>query len=495
MFYVTMSGIGQSDVAFYIGNELFTKSSKGDIKKLGTDLKIKKDKIASVDDVFYLSSFNEKDLKNLNVEDSLVFFQGINSPHNKSKWVYLERNLINMDYNLCLFDSSNKVKKILFNQDNNPTKNKFHALKPIAWSKNRNLIYLEALVFDSAFELEGIWEYNISTGESRKLNISGYYMSTPQLSADRKYFIYTGNSENEKDQLHGMADIIYRYDLIKYKESLIHINKGKFTSILGWINKTKITDFIGINEHDYTLKFNINRSTFQSPSTLIQIPKFPFSDETPYCITRTVQPITGIQCGSFCQPSMYGHNGFAIDFGMPANTNVLAGAGGVVMFAGFGYTGGIGDGFGNCVIIHHTNNTKAYYAHLNGVAVKVGDMVGIGCLLGKSGHSGCADGAHLHWEIRDIAGNQRQEFSVTDCNNGIEKPSSTYYAMSSNMGNNCDGNSDLNLNCNNPVPITNGVPFQGTTIGGKSKVYSYGCNNWIESGPEIVHQFFHRKMK
>ncbi len=43
------------------------------------------------------------------------------------------------------------------------------------------------------------------------------------------------------------------------------------------------------------------------------------------------------------------------------------------------------------------------------------------------------------------------------------------------------------LNCSNPTNLTCGQSYNGTTIGGSNNVSVYGCNSWVDSGPEKVH--------
>src|SRR5690606_25774688 len=118
----------------------------------------------------------------------------------------------NMDYNLCLYDPIKKTKTVLFNQDKTPI-NSLNALKPIFWSNRKDVIFLEVIEFGSASQHEGIWEYNIYTGQFKKLNISKQYMITPFMSPERSKLLYSGTSDSEKDQLHGMVDQVYIFDL------------------------------------------------------------------------------------------------------------------------------------------------------------------------------------------------------------------------------------------------------------------------------------------
>lgn len=56
----------------------------------------------------------------------------------------------------------------------------------------------------------------------------------------------------------------------------------------------------------------------------------------------------------------------------------------------------------NYVIVLHSDGTWANYDHLcrNGAAVKLGQRVKAGQLIGYSGHTGMASGPHLHFDVR-----------------------------------------------------------------------------------------------
>lgn len=62
-----------------------------------------------------------------------------------------------------------------------------------------------------------------------------------------------------------------------------------------------------------------------------------------------------------------------------------------------------GGGYGNYVIIQHTDGNYTLYAHMhaNTITVKAGDSVEQGQIIGKMGSSGYSTGPHLHFEIRE----------------------------------------------------------------------------------------------
>lgn len=95
------------------------------------------------------------------------------------------------------------------------------------------------------------------------------------------------------------------------------------------------------------------------------------------------------------------HNG--IDFLAPMNSEVLATSSGYVEYASF-----LEDGYGNTVIISHSNSTKSLYCHLSeNFIVSVGQYVSSGEIIGYVGPkylsngimNGNTTGPHLHFSI------------------------------------------------------------------------------------------------
>ena len=83
-----------------------------------------------------------------------------------------------------------------------------------------------------------------------------------------------------------------------------------------------------------------------------------------------------------------------IDLACPQDTEIYAADGGLVVFAEKISS------YGNLVKIQHEDGVMTYYAHLNGFAVKEGDLVYKGQLIGYVGMTGTATGFHLHFEVR-----------------------------------------------------------------------------------------------
>lgn len=92
---------------------------------------------------------------------------------------------------------------------------------------------------------------------------------------------------------------------------------------------------------------------------------------------------------------IHGHNG--VDIASKYGTPILAAAGGQVIVS---KTGGWGGGYGNYVVIKHSNGTQTLYGHMSEVLVQTGETVSRGQQIGKMGNTGRSTGVHLHFEVR-----------------------------------------------------------------------------------------------
>jgi murein DD-endopeptidase MepM/ murein hydrolase activator NlpD len=100
------------------------------------------------------------------------------------------------------------------------------------------------------------------------------------------------------------------------------------------------------------------------------------------------------------------HHG--VEFVNPVGTPVLAAAEGTVLYAGDDLTQvfGLYPGFyGNLVLLQHDltgydSPVYTLYGHLSSIAVKTGEQVSRGDVIGAVGLTGSAIGSHLHFEVR-----------------------------------------------------------------------------------------------
>jgi murein DD-endopeptidase MepM/ murein hydrolase activator NlpD len=85
------------------------------------------------------------------------------------------------------------------------------------------------------------------------------------------------------------------------------------------------------------------------------------------------------------------HSG--LDFPGGLYTPVLATGPGVVSFTG------VRSGYGNTIEIDHGKGLKTRYAHLQAIAVHLGQRVAVGQRIGAMGSTGRSTGPHLHYEV------------------------------------------------------------------------------------------------
>jgi len=174
------------------------------------------------------------------------------------------------------------------------------------------------------------------------------------------------------------------------------------------------TDVIDYNIDDYHIDFSTASfitNTFQIPAyglydnswdtihirpVVLTIPfyddaiKIPLIQEknNPFAFPCSGVPVLGyggMNRGKF-------HTG--IDFKVNKNDPVVACFDGVVRIAHF-----YGD-YGNVVVIRHYNGLETVYAHLDKFAVKTGQIVSAGDLIGSAGETGNCQTPLLHFKVR-----------------------------------------------------------------------------------------------
>jgi murein DD-endopeptidase MepM/ murein hydrolase activator NlpD len=84
-----------------------------------------------------------------------------------------------------------------------------------------------------------------------------------------------------------------------------------------------------------------------------------------------------------------------INLAVPEGTPVKAAEDGVVA-----YSGNELKGYGNLVLVRHSNGYVTAYAHASEILVKRGDTIKRGQIIAKSGQSGEVSSPQLHFEIR-----------------------------------------------------------------------------------------------
>ena len=147
---------------------------------------------------------------------------------------------------------------------------------------------------------------------------------------------------------------------------------------------------------------NQNFATAESPhSARVVTPVGPAGQEGPLksaepagALASFRWPVRGrVITGFGPQPNGLQNDG--INLAVPEGTPVKAADDGVVAYAGNELKG-----YGNLVLVRHSNGFVTAYAHASELLVKKGDVVKRGQVIAKSGQTGTVTSPQLHFEIR-----------------------------------------------------------------------------------------------
>jgi murein DD-endopeptidase MepM/ murein hydrolase activator NlpD len=109
-------------------------------------------------------------------------------------------------------------------------------------------------------------------------------------------------------------------------------------------------------------------------------------------------PVPGVEIAAFGKKRVHNgnepagfHNG--IDLRAAAGTPVSAANAGIIIFATpF-------KAHGRTILINHGQGVMTVYLHMQSFAVKPGQLVTKGQIIGRVGSSGVSTGAHIHWQV------------------------------------------------------------------------------------------------
>ncbi|MFD0987502.1 peptidoglycan DD-metalloendopeptidase family protein [Methyloligella solikamskensis] len=156
--------------------------------------------------------------------------------------------------------------------------------------------------------------------------------------------------------------------------------------------KIESPDFAKKDEPKQQAASTPSPSQSQSGSQVASTKTLPSPD--PMSGQRFRWPVNGRVISKFGSRADGGHND-GIDISVPQGTSVKAAENGVVAYAGNELKG-----YGNLVLIRHSNNWVSAYAHNENVTVKRGDKVTRGQTIAQAGATGSVSQPQLHFELR-----------------------------------------------------------------------------------------------
>ncbi len=219
-------------ISFYINDQVFrinmleNRFSEPELISEGVNLEqINMEK-------YFTTSLMPKDVfESLPISENMMFYSGLQSNLDPNFWIYTERVDQGIDFKVRTYNTLTKESKVLFNNENSP--NNKYAFKPIAISNDNSKLYLEALEFGSHLNNIEIWELNLNSLISRKLNVHPNYNITPKMSPDGKYLLYSSGAV--PNDVHSPSNHLNVYDLDSNKETQVYANNDSYVGVKGWI--------------------------------------------------------------------------------------------------------------------------------------------------------------------------------------------------------------------------------------------------------------------
>jgi peptidoglycan hydrolase-like protein with peptidoglycan-binding domain len=144
----------------------------------------------------------------------------------------------------------------------------------------------------------------------------------------------------------------------------------------------------GVALHRFQTWAGLGADGVAGPATLAALRRPP-----PRSPLRLLAPVAAPVGDRFGPRGAWLHPGW--DFVAATGTPVAAAGRGCVTDAGWD-----SGGYGNLVVIAHRLGLTSWYAHLSSIAVRRGQCVSAGALIGRVGATGRATGPHLHFELR-----------------------------------------------------------------------------------------------
>ncbi len=110
--------------------------------------------------------------------------------------------------------------------------------------------------------------------------------------------------------------------------------------------------------------------------------------------SKFMRPVRGKVISNYGAKKTGLHND-GINIAAPRGTPVKSAENGVVVYAGNALKGS-----GNLILVRHDNQWMSAYAHLDSMAVRKGQVIRRGSIIGKVGSTGSVKTPQLHFEVR-----------------------------------------------------------------------------------------------
>ena len=152
------------------------------------------------------------------------------------------------------------------------------------------------------------------------------------------------------------------------------------------------------NKGDSSEKQNIIETDKPKLEAISKSDDVPISDEAnPQLVasseTKSISLSLPLTSGSYTTTAKYGGSHTGIDLAALNGTDIYASADGKVILSKYD------NGYGNRIVIEHSDGLTTSYSQCSKLLVEEGDTVKTGDLIAKVGSTGNSTGPHLHFEI------------------------------------------------------------------------------------------------
>jgi len=243
----------------------------------------------------------------------------------------------------------------------------------------------------------GIDTENVSSGEISVYVVrkgDSIALIAQMFNISSNTILWTNDMKKSDTIKEGDILIIMPVDGVKHT-----ISKGDTLSKLADKYKVEVSDITNFNDISVDEQLAVGNEIF-IPGAEIITPVAPKSSNGTYIAkTPNLKDVSGYFINpvpNYSRRSQGLHDKYAIDLAAPTGSRILASAPGKVLVARYGYNGG----YGNFVIIQHSNGTQTLYAHMSKIATSAGVQVSRGETIGYVGSTGRSTGPHIHFEVR-----------------------------------------------------------------------------------------------
>lgn len=301
-------------------------------------------------------------------EKKYYLVENKHAPFSFFNWIFLPNDL----------DVSN-TKSILQHEENHAKQ--LHSFDLILAELLCIILWFNPFVFLFKSSIKTVHEFQVDAlvcqNESKET-----YMQLMMLNTEKLFFAGLSNHFNHLT-LKKRIDMITKNNTPKFK-GFFYLLFLPLLAVLtvSFASPKAEPSFVNIPEVSYGIVYNVS-DNIDNPPSIVPIRAKDLTKISSQYGTR-INPVTkkkGLHTG--------------IDYKAPLGTEILASGSGTVIK--------VSDkkkGFGKMIIVKHCNTYETLYAHMNAFAVKEGDKVKAGQVIGYVGSTGMSVGSHLHFEVR-----------------------------------------------------------------------------------------------